>query len=219
MAYVYIHKRKDTNEVFYVGIGQNKNRAFEKTRRNPFWKRITKITDFDVHIIEENLSWKEACEREKYWISFYGRRNINTGSLVNLTDGGDGTLGRIVSEETRNKMRRPISEEHKRKIGLASKGRNVGRKHTEEARKKMSNASKGRNVGRKHTEEARKKMSNALKGKTSWMKGKTQTEETKKKISDSLKKNPVSYWKGKTRSEETKEKIRETFRLKNLRNS
>ena len=198
MAYVYIHKRKDTNEVFYVGIGQNKNRAFEKNRRNPFWKRITKITDFDVHIIEENLSWKEACEREKYWISFYGRRNINTGSLVNLTDGGDGTLGRIVSEETRNKMRRPISEEHKRKIGLASKGRNVGRKHTEEARKKMSNS---------------------LKGKTSWMKGKTQTEETKKKISDSLKKNPVSYWKGKTRSEETKEKIRETFRLKNLRNS
>lgn len=33
---IYIHQRKDNNEIFYVGIGKKESRAYEKgvTRRN-----------------------------------------------------------------------------------------------------------------------------------------------------------------------------------------
>lgn len=81
-----------------------------------------------------------------------------------------------------------LSEEHKRKIGRASEGRN----HTEETKRKISEALKGR----KHTEERRRKNSEAQKGKKL-------SEETKKKIGD--------FWRGKKRifSKEHRRKIRE----------
>lgn len=41
---------------------------------------------------------------ERYLISFYGRRDLGLGILCNLTDGGEGAPGKIVSEETRKKM-------------------------------------------------------------------------------------------------------------------
>jgi hypothetical protein len=88
MAYLYKHIRKDTNEVFYVGIGSDSDysRAYTKHKRNRFWKSVVNKTDYDVIIVEDNKSWVEVTEREKYWISFYGRKNLGEGTLVNLTD-------------------------------------------------------------------------------------------------------------------------------------
>lgn len=215
MAYVYKHIRKDTGEVFYIGIGIKNNRAKSKFGRNNLWKKIVNKTDFIVEIIENDLTWQEACEKEKELISLYGRIDLGNGTLANMTDGGDGTINKIFTEEYRQKLKGPKSEEHKRKIGLASKGRNVGKKHTEEAKKKMSEASKGRNVGKKHTEETKKIISEKNKGKVSPNKGKPMSEEQKKKISETLKSNPVSYWTGKRMSEETKNKIRETLKKRN----
>ncbi len=34
MAIVYQHRRKDTNEIFYIGIGKNTNRAYNKYSRS-----------------------------------------------------------------------------------------------------------------------------------------------------------------------------------------
>ena len=48
--------------------------------------------------------------------------------------------GRKLSEETKQKMRKPKSKEHAIKIGLASKGRNVGKIHSEETKEKRSQA-------------------------------------------------------------------------------
>lgn len=218
MAYIYKHLRKDNKEVFYIGIGSDIDyrRANEKKSRNKYWQKFVQKYEYLIEIIEDNLTWDDAKSKEIYWIKFYGRKNLNQGTLLNLTDGGDGTLGRIVSEQTKEKMRRPITDEHKRKIGLASKGRNIGRKHTDEAKKKMSEAAKGVNIGRVKSDETRKKLSMALKGKVSPNKGKPMSEEQKKKISNTLKNNPVSYWKGKHRSEETKQKIKETFKKNKL---
>ena len=63
------------------------------------------------------------------------------------------------------KVGRKLSEEHKRKIGDA----NRGRKFTPEQRMNMSLARIGNksHLGHKHSEEARKKMSEAAKGNTS----------------------------------------------------
>lgn len=139
---VYRHVRLDTNEVFYIGIGTEK-RPYRKDKRSKFWKVIIDKTDYRVDIMFYDMSWEEACEKEKELIQLYGRRDLGTGTLVNLTDGGDGTygmthskqsrakiskslLGRCVSSQTRkllSDMRQGVSksQEHKKRISESHK--------------------------------------------------------------------------------------------------
>jgi len=53
----------------------------------------------------------EALSEEQRLIKLYGRRDLDTGSLYNMTDGGEGASGRILSETTKerigNKNRNP----------------------------------------------------------------------------------------------------------------
>ena len=133
MAYVYKHTRLDTNEVFYIGIGsQNKyKRAFSLIKRNSFWKNITSKTEFLVEIIQDGLTWEQACEKEKELISKIGRRDLGLGTLVNMTDGGDGTFNVKHSYEWYEKQRKnnskkgkAISKEHRKNISLNHKSKN-----------------------------------------------------------------------------------------------
>ena len=133
MAYVYKHTRLDTNEVFYIGIGsQNKyKRAFSLIKRNSFWRNITSKTEFLVEIIQDGLTWEQACEKEKELISKIGRRDLGLGTLVNMTDGGDGTFNVKHSYEWHEKQRKnnskkgkAISEEHRKNISLNHKSKN-----------------------------------------------------------------------------------------------
>ena len=131
-AYVYTHTRLDTNEVFYVGIGiqDNYKRASFRHSRTKHWNNIVKKCGWKVDIVFDNLTWEDACIKEKELILKYGRLDLGKGTLVNLTDGGEGPLNRKVKEETRRKISKARtgniihSEETKRKIGLKSKGRN-----------------------------------------------------------------------------------------------
>lgn len=92
MYCVYTHIRLDNKQIFYVGIGNHK-RAYDKSSRNNHWKHIVNKCGYSVSIVVDDLSWQEACSWEKYLIGLYGRRDKNTGSLVNMTDGGEGTVG------------------------------------------------------------------------------------------------------------------------------
>lgn len=107
--YVYKHIRIDTNEPFYIGIGNKKNyaRAYQNTpdRRNPFWCKIFNKTDILIEIVYDSLNKMQASEKEQELIKFYGRKNLNKGSLCNLTDGGDGIWNCKRSDETKNKIR------------------------------------------------------------------------------------------------------------------
>lgn len=86
---IYRHL-KSNGEVFYIGIG-NLNRPFKKHGRNKWWTNIiNKYPDYEIQIIKKDLTWEEACELEKILISWYGRKDLGTGTLVNMTDGGDG---------------------------------------------------------------------------------------------------------------------------------
>jgi|LauGreDrversion4_2_1035121.scaffolds.fasta_scaffold84356_4 hypothetical protein len=126
MAYVYRHIRLDKNEVFYIGIGNDSRGKYSRANnikgRSRIWKNITKKTNLIVEIIEDNLTWEEACSKEKWWIKFYGRKNINEGPLCNLTDGGEGIVGLVRTEEHKKKQsvaaknRPPMSQEIKDKI-------------------------------------------------------------------------------------------------------
>ena len=97
MAYVYKHIRLDNNEIFYIGIAKMYRRLNEKRHRSNFWHNIVKNYGYKSEIIIDNISWEHACYTEKYLIKFYGRRDLGLGSLVNLTDGGDGM--RNISKE------------------------------------------------------------------------------------------------------------------------
>lgn len=100
---LYVHRKKTDNSVFYVGIG-NKYRPKAKDRNN-LWKKISDKYGYKVEVIMTGLSLEKAVLLEKELISYYGRKNNNTGVLANLTDGGEGQVGRVVSEKTRTKIR------------------------------------------------------------------------------------------------------------------
>ena len=99
--YVYRHRRLDTFKIFYVGIGSSDNnfRAHTTHSRNNFWRNITSKSNYLVEILVESLSREEACELEVFLIAEYGRRDLGNGGLVNLTDGGEGTVGYIKDKE------------------------------------------------------------------------------------------------------------------------
>jgi len=105
--YVYRHFKKGTNIVFYIGIGSQKNylRAKTKHNRNMFWKNVQKKYGFEYEILIDNLTLSEACELEEFLIKCYGRVDLNTGTLTNLTDGGEGTLGVIKTEHSIKKWK------------------------------------------------------------------------------------------------------------------
>ena len=105
MAYVYSHIRLDTNEVFYIGIGKNDNykRASYRHHRTLHWNNIIKKCGWSVIIVFDNLTWLDACQKEKELIKKYGRIDLGTGCLVNFTGGGEGALGIKWSKETNQK--------------------------------------------------------------------------------------------------------------------
>ena len=138
---MYRHRRLDTNEIFYIGIG-NIKRAYNTYNRNIVWKRIVNKTNYQVEIIVENLDWETACELEQLLILEYGRRNLKTGPLCNMTDGGEGTLGikhtvernmaiakrqreRVISEETRLKIRNTLKNGKSSWIGNVHNNKKV----------------------------------------------------------------------------------------------
>ena len=122
MAVVYRHWRLDKPEVFYVGIGKDESRAYDfKKARNKIWHSVKNRAEVQVEIVASGLDWATACELEQLMIQEYGRIDLGTGRLVNLTDGGDGSINVKFSEETKKKMsasasKRIVSQETKEKL-------------------------------------------------------------------------------------------------------
>jgi hypothetical protein len=96
----YVHRRRDTGAPFYVGIG-TPERPHERATRSPFWKRVAAKAGFEVDVVAARVTWEQACAWERAAIELVGRRDLDAGSLVNLTDGGEGAPGRPVTEEQR----------------------------------------------------------------------------------------------------------------------
>ena len=101
--YIYFHINPLNNKVFYVGQGIN-NRAKSKSSRNNHWIKLVNKYGFIVDIVETNLSKEEANQKEIFYINFFGRIDLKKGTLVNLTDGGEGSIGFSHTIETKKKM-------------------------------------------------------------------------------------------------------------------
>lgn len=118
MAYVYRHIRLDKNEPFYIGIGVDNiyKRAKDKCRRSDVWKRVVNKHGYKVEIIFDNISYDLAKIKEIEFISIYGRKDLGTGILFNMTSGGDGTVNKVISNEYREKLSLAAKNRYKDRI-------------------------------------------------------------------------------------------------------
>jgi hypothetical protein len=125
--YIYLHIRKDNLKPFYIGKGKDR-RAYSKKSRNNYWQNIVKKHDYKIIFLEENLSENEANIKENYWITLFGRKNLNNGLLVNLTNGGEGASGRPMNNKTKEILLkcntgRTTSNKQKEIVGNMYKGK------------------------------------------------------------------------------------------------
>jgi len=102
-------------EPFYVGKGKNsraeehmKQTALDKDvnrmKANLIKSIINKGKNVIIVKIEKNLEENYAFELEIKLIKIIGRKDLKLGPLTNLTDGGEGSSGRIASIETKHKI-------------------------------------------------------------------------------------------------------------------
>ena len=122
--YVYLDNRKPgiwsygdltfNYQPFYIGKGkyrrinqhlQPKQLSDSSIKSNTINKIIAETNELPIHYkIFEGLSFDEANFRETDMIKHFGRVDLKTGILTNMTDGGEGFKNVIFTEETRKKM-------------------------------------------------------------------------------------------------------------------
>jgi hypothetical protein len=210
--YSYLLYDPDDDLPFYAGKGKG-SRALISTKLynakyNPLklfkLKEIySKYDEVEIEIVGWNLTEEQAFKLEVEAIDYFGLIKDNTGSLTNLTYGGDGISGWNHSEETKNKIGkihkgRKLTQEHKDKL----RDSHLGKTHTIEAKNKVSMFNKGKI----HSEETRNKLSVAHTGKIL-------SDETKLKISKAQKEmgriGEKHQFYGKHHNEETKKVLRQ----------
>jgi DNA polymerase III psi subunit len=177
-AYVYRHIRLDKNEPFYIGIGRTENysRAYNKVQRSNQWKSIAS-NGYEIEILFDDLTWEQACEKEKEFIKLYGRIDKKNGTLINFTDGGEGIVNYVYTEEAR------------KKISLAQMGNQNWklRNPTDEWKRKIAE----KNKGKKRTQEFKDKLSASMKGEKNHNYGKKLSEQHRQRIIETRERKPV----------------------------
>lgn len=161
--YVYILKNPITEIPFYVGKGTGR-RAYRHEAdvrlHDHHWNsmvlaEIRRILAASLKVIVEfvqcDMDHDQAKLTERLIIAKIGRRNKKAGPLCNLTDGGEGSFGRVFKH----------SEETKEKIKLSC----IGKKNSDESNIKRSMAMSGKHIGRVLSKEWIDKIAEANRGK------------------------------------------------------
>ena len=156
--YTYAYLREDRTP-YYIGKGQTKRLYQSNGKPCKVPKDKSRII-----FLKQNLTEKEAFRHERYMIAVFGRKDLKTGILRNKSNGGEGSSGIVVTEETRKKLREA----------------NLGKKYSEKTRKKLRKAKGGKNhplYGKKHSEKTKKLQSKVKKGKNNPFYGKKHSQE------------------------------------------
>ena len=233
---VYMHVNK-SNDKRYIGITRllpekrwkYKGRGYTEDHQKVFYRAIQKYgwDGFEHIIVAEHLTKDEALSMEIELIALYKtncNRYKNPTYGYNMTDGGEGGVGRVLSEETRKKMsdsqkrrcKDPKEKERRRKVMLTMLNNPEFKEKMREILKIRNSGENNPmygihrfgednpNYGHKWSEEMRNKMSE---------RAKNITEEHRRKLSEILKEkysipenNPM-YNKGKAVVQLTKEGI------------
>lgn len=141
--YVYAYLNQKTGKPYYIGKGQGDRINAPHLNLNLPPKLENRV------ILQDNLSEEDAYNLEVQLIEQYGRKDIGTGILLNKTAGGTG------GDTSAHREYTPMSEETKRKLSEALKGKkpwNTGTKGLVKGNTKPKDA------------EYRRKISETLKG-------------------------------------------------------
>jgi hypothetical protein len=109
--YVYAYLREDRSP-YYIGKGKN-NRAYNKSHTVNLPEDLSRIV-----FLAKELDESSAHALEKEYILKYGRVDNGTGILRNLTDGGEGTSGRIHDEKTKTKIKHKLAGRKRTKSSI-----------------------------------------------------------------------------------------------------
>ena len=101
--YTYAYLREDGTP-YYIGKGLKNRKSKKHFRRNG--KVFSPPSEDKILILKQNLTEKEAFKHEIYMISVLGRKDLGTGILRNLTEGGEGSSGYKHSDEFKSKIRK-----------------------------------------------------------------------------------------------------------------
>lgn len=134
--YVYLHRKKTNNEIFYVGKGKG-NRSTSRSGRSNHWRNIEKKHGLTVEIYRGGLSEGEAYALE---INLIQELRESGGKICNIANGGNGGLSGI-----------KLSEDHKEKLRKAK----IGKKQMPEHALKSATAKLGKRQPSKAVEDNR----------------------------------------------------------------
>ena len=151
-TYAYL---QDDGKPYYIGKGKG-NRAYSNWGRKIAPKPLDSSK---IIFLKKNLTEAQAFKHEIYMIAVLGRKDLGTGLLLNLTDGGDGVSGRKCSQATKLKMSiaqtgKKHSEARRAAIGKGNKGKHIPESTRTKMRQTMS--------GRKYSAEHKQRISEAL---------------------------------------------------------
>jgi len=214
MAVIYKATNK-LNGKSYVGFSTNYKRRkhnHEKRECGEYFHNALKKhgkENFEWTILKENATLEDEVqfieEHQTFW---------EYGKGYNLTKGGEGSLGRIISEQTREKHRNNTKEKmkdenhrksisEKTKVGMEIWWNSLSEEEKQDYKNRCSKRPNGwkQKSGYKlkpHTEEAKKKIGNAHRGKVV-------SEETKRKMKEN--RNPAYGNRNSMAKEENRKKV------------
>jgi len=164
MYYTYAYLRKKDRTPYYIGKGQKRRMFAEHWRGNGSFTPKDKDR---IIILKYFVDEIESYKHEMYMIAVLGRKDLGTGILINISDGGEGSSN--VSQRTR----KLISNAHKGKIYNQKTRRKISESkrgitcpdYLKEYYSKMYSGEGNPNYGKKHSPETLEKISAGTRGK------------------------------------------------------
>ena len=100
--YTYAYLREDRTP-YYIGKGKHKHKTNQKYYRAYCGQHWIPIPPKErIIILKDDICENDAFKHEIYMISVFGRKNLGTGILLNLTNGGEGFSGFKLSEKRKS---------------------------------------------------------------------------------------------------------------------